>query len=56
MEPNDWALLITGIITAATAITAGTPSKSDNKALNSILAVLNIVAGNIGRNKNEDAK
>ena len=56
MEPNDWALLITGIITVATAVTAGTPSKSDNKTLNSILTILNIVAGNIGKNKNEDAK
>jgi len=56
MEPNDWALLITGIITVATAITAGTPSNSDNKALNSVLTILNMVAGNIGKNKNEDAK
>ena len=56
MSPDEWALLITGVITAATAITAATPSNSDNKALNGILMILNMVAGNVGKNKNGDAK
>jgi hypothetical protein len=46
--------MIGGVVTIATAITAMTPSRSDNKALNSILVVLNLLAGNVGKNKNAD--
>ena len=52
---SDWLLAITGTVTAATAITALTPTKKDNKALDIILKVLNVLAGNILKNKNEDA-
>lgn len=49
-----WLTAITGVVTAATAITALTPSKSDDKVLNTILKVLNFLAGNFGKNKNAD--
>jgi len=47
---------ITAVITAATAITAITPTKTDDKVINVILKVLNILAGNFLRNKNKDEK
>lgn len=55
------AILIGGIITTATAFTAATPTKVDDeklplltKPLNALLAFVNFLAGNIGRNKNAD--
>jgi len=46
----------TGILTAATAITALTPTKVDNTVVNLLLKVLNGLAGNVGKNKNADAE
>lgn len=51
-----WLTAITGVVTAATAITALTPSKSDDEVLNTILKVLNFLAGNFLKNKNADSK
>lgn len=50
-----WVNAIAGVVTAATAITILTPTKSDDKVINVILAVLNTLAGNIGKNRNKDA-
>lgn len=47
---------VTAVVTAATAITAITPTRSDDKVINTILKVLNILAGNILKNKNKDDK
>ena len=49
-----WVSAITALVTAATAITALTPTKTDDKAISFILRILNLVAGNIGKNKNKD--
>ncbi len=49
-----WVTALTGLVTAATAVTALTPSKSDDRFLNALLAVLNVIAGNVGRNRNAD--
>jgi hypothetical protein len=51
-----WVHAITGILTAATAVTALTPTKVDNKIVNKALKVLNFIAGNILKNKNADDK
>lgn len=50
-----WVTAITGVVTAATAITAITPTKTDDRIIQSILDVLNFLAGNFGKNKNADA-
>ena len=52
----DWLNGIFGLVTAATAITAMTPTKTDDKIINVILKVLNICAGNFGANRNADDK
>ena len=49
-----WLTATTGIVTAATAITALTPTTADDKAVAMILRVLNLLAGNVGKNKNAD--
>ena len=51
-----WLAAITTDVTAATAITALTPSTSDDELLNKVLRILNILAGNVGKNKNLDEK
>lgn len=50
-----WVNALTGLLTAATAITALTPTKTDNKIIDGLLKVLNILAGNVLKNKNADA-
>ena len=50
----DWIVAITAVVTAATAITALTPTKTDDKIVNAILKVLNFIAGNFLKNKNAD--
>lgn len=54
-ELPGWVNAITGIVTAATAVTALTPTKSDDKIVGTILTALNFIAGNILKNKNRDA-
>lgn len=49
-----WLAAVTSVVTAATAITALTPSTSDDKIIDSVLRVLNVLAGNVGKNKNAD--
>ena len=49
-----WLMAITGVVTAATAITALTPSRSDDEILDKVLRVLNVLAGNVGKNRNAD--
>ena len=49
-----WLTAITGVVTACTAITALTPSRSDDEILDKVLQVLNILAGNVGKNRNAD--
>jgi len=55
-EFGAWTSAITCVVTAATGITALTPTKTDNKIINGILSVLNFVAGNFLNNKNADAE
>lgn len=53
---TSWFFALSGVVTAATAITALTPTKVDNKIVDAILAVLNFIAGNFLKNKNSDAE
>ena len=50
-----WLTAIMTLVTAATGITALTPSKADDKILNTLLRWLNFIAGNVLRNKNADS-
>jgi hypothetical protein len=49
-----WLTAITAVVTAATAITALTPTTKDDAVIGGILRVLNILAGNFGKNRNAD--
>jgi hypothetical protein len=49
-----WIAALTSVVTAATAITALTPTRSDDVWLDRILRVLNVLAGNVGMNRNAD--
>ncbi len=49
-----WIAAITGIVTAATAITSLTPTTSDDKVIAVVIKVLNFFAGNIFKNRNAD--
>lgn len=51
-----WIAAFTAVVTAATAITMLTPTKTDDKWINRILRVLNVLAGNVGMNRNADDK
>ena len=50
----SWVAAVTGVVTACTAITAITPTKTDDKIISFILRILNLCAGNIGKNINKD--
>lgn len=51
-----WFYAISGVVTAATAITAITPTTVDNKIVDLVLKGLNFIAGNFLKNKNADAE
>ena len=51
-----WVAAVTAVVTAASAITALTPTKTDDKILNGILKVLNFLSLNVLKNKNADAE
>jgi len=54
MSLTDWWTVATTVVTAATAITAVTPTKVDNQVVGGILRAMNLLAGNVLRNKNAD--
>ena len=49
-----WIGMALTLVGAVSAITAATPTKSDDKAVAAVLRVLNILSLNIGKNKNAD--
>lgn len=53
---SEYFGIITAVMALATAITAVTPSKTDNKVMNVVAKIFNICAGNILKNKNADAE
>ena len=52
----SWLVAATTIVTTFSAVTALTPTRSDDKVINSILTVLNILSLNVGANRNADAE
>lgn len=46
---------ITGVIAAASAITALTPTTVDDRVIDTVLKVLNFLSLNVGKNTNADA-
>lgn len=44
------------VVALATLVTAVTPSQSDNLVLDNILRFLNLLAGNVLKNRNKDAR
>jgi len=52
----DWITAATVAVTGATALTAITPTKADDKVVNAVLKFLNFLAGNVFRNRNADAE
>ena len=55
MSIQEIIAIITGVVSSATVITALTPSKADDKILAGFLKFINLLAGNVGKNKNADA-
>ena len=49
-----WISMALTLVGAVSAITAVTPTKSDDKIVAAVLRVLNILSLNIGKNKNAD--
>ena len=52
----DWFTAVSGVIAACSAITALTPTKTDDAILDGVLKVLNFLSLNILKNKNDDDK
>jgi hypothetical protein len=48
--------IIAQVVAILTAITALTPSRSDNMILDNILRFMNLLAGNVLKNRNKDAR
>ncbi len=46
--------VLTLLVTVATVITALTPSRWDNRMMDRVFQFMNLIAGNVGHNKNAD--
>ena len=46
---------VAGVVAAASAVTALTPTKVDDTVVDAVLKVLNFLALNVGKNTNADA-
>ena len=53
-EVPKWLNAFTTLVTVATGITMLTPTKADDKYAALILKVLNVMAGNVLKNRNAD--
>jgi len=56
MEAGPWVTAITALIAGASALTALTPTKTDDRYLGYVLTALNWLALNVYKNKNADAE
>jgi|TARA_R110000787_G_scaffold180639_1_gene292723 hypothetical protein len=53
-EVAGWVFAVTALVTGCNAITVLTPTKVDDRVIDGMLAVLNFLSMNFGRNKNAD--
>lgn len=53
---DQWFAIAGQICLVATMITAATNTTSVNKYINIVLKIVNVLAGNVGKNKNADDK
>lgn len=53
---QQWLFAVTSVVTAASAITALTPTKKDDKIRGYILSILNFLALNIGNAGKKDGE
>ena len=53
---TKWLPIVAGVVTVCAAIAAVTKSKSDDRIVQFILDIINKIALNIGKAKNEDDK
>lgn len=49
-----WLAALALLFTAAKSITVLTPTRTDDKIVDAVLKVLNLLAGNFGKDKNAD--
>jgi len=49
-----WIHALTALMSAATLVTALTPTRHDDAAVDFLLRLLNLLAGNVGYNRNAD--
>ena len=54
-QAPDWVAAVTAFFMGLKTLTALTPSTADNAAVDKALKVLNILALNVFKDKNEDA-
>ena len=52
MTLENYIEIITAIVTIASVITAATPNQADNKIVDFLVKLLNVLAINFGKNKN----
>ena len=52
MTLGNYIEIITAIVTIASVITAATPNQADNKIVDFVVKLLNVLAINFGKNKN----
>ncbi|GEM_PF-3045184 len=52
---QQYAVTLAELVAAFTVITAITPTRHDNRILDTVLRICNILAGNVAKNKNGDA-
>lgn len=51
---KEWVLAVTAVVTAASAVTALTPTKKDDAVRSFILGILNFLALNVGNAARKD--
>lgn len=54
MGIQEWIVIVLAVLGMASTIASMTPNKADDKVVQFLLDLVNVVGGNIGRAKNKD--